>query len=213
MSTNTPIASQEQLPTKMSNHKKTGRPPTRRGRVGRNQYTRDRDLRTDAVKNARDATSPTRSNNSKEGHESPHVNGNDHWNSEFGRSSKAKHVNLSRITMNDMKRRVALILDFISHIQVEMAAEVPLTPPSRNTPSTNAPGREHETPQQIIQGTEKSSVNTENEHQSQEQSRRKDPDAELEAKHFAELPCLEMMEVLTRRLIKWQGEYGKYGEK
>ena len=30
---------------------------------------------------------------------------------------------------------------------------------------------------------------------------------------FAALSSLEMMEVLTRRLMKWQGEYGKWGEK
>lgn len=32
-------------------------------------------------------------------------------------------------------------------------------------------------------------------------------------KPFAELSSLEMMDVLTRRLVLWQKEFGKWGEK
>lgn len=35
----------------------------------------------------------------------------------------------------------------------------------------------------------------------------------IDEEAFAALSSLEMMEVLTRRLIKWQAEYGKPGEK
>lgn len=30
---------------------------------------------------------------------------------------------------------------------------------------------------------------------------------------FAKMSSVEMIEVLTRRLMRWQGEYGKWGEK
>ena len=35
----------------------------------------------------------------------------------------------------------------------------------------------------------------------------------IDEQGFAGLSSLEMMEVLTRRLMKWQGEYGKWGDK
>lgn len=35
----------------------------------------------------------------------------------------------------------------------------------------------------------------------------------MDEEAFAALSSLEMMEVLTRRLMRWQGEYGKWGEK
>lgn len=33
------------------------------------------------------------------------------------------------------------------------------------------------------------------------------------AEGFRKMSSVEMMEVLTRRLMRWQGEYGKWGEK
>lgn len=35
----------------------------------------------------------------------------------------------------------------------------------------------------------------------------------IDEQAFAALSSLEMMEVLTRRLMRWQGEYGKWGDK
>ncbi|KAL8972649.1 MAG: hypothetical protein Q9183_000427 [Haloplaca sp. 2 TL-2023] len=210
--TRTPQPSQAPPVAKASHHKKSGRPPARRGRLGRNQYTRDRDTRpSDTPKHPRGGASPARSPNSKDDHDSPHrkVNGGHNQTSNgegAGKPSKARHMNPSRTTMNDMKRRVAGILDFISHTQVEMAAEVPLGPvktPSSSASSTNTtavslrmPATPGDDPQELQKAVSLGMG-----------------DGELKMEQFRALGSVEMMEVLTRRLMKWQGEYGKLGEK
>ncbi|KAL8738280.1 MAG: hypothetical protein Q9181_000915 [Wetmoreana brouardii] len=211
----TPPKFQTQAPQKISHHKKTGRPPARRGRLGRNQYTRDRDPRpSDTFKQSHNGTSPARSHNSKEDHDCPRINGTHNIHNGLGelggnKSSKGRHMNPNRTTMNEMKRRVAGILEFISHTQIEMAAEVPLvptikTPPSSssssNVPPTTRRGRAPVTP-------------PEEEQQKSITAALNVISAELKIEQFRELGSLEMMEVLTRRLMKWQGEYGKFGDK
>ncbi len=90
--------------------------------------------------------------------------------------------------MNDMKRRVAGILDFISRTQVEMAG----TEMTSRTMTTSPPdhGGGNKALGQLLM-------------------------SELEdgLDGFGKLSSVEMMEVLTRRLMRWQGEYGKLGEK
>ncbi|KAL8943409.1 MAG: hypothetical protein Q9211_000998 [Gyalolechia sp. 1 TL-2023] len=195
------------LPQKGSHHKKTGRPPARRGRVGRNQYSKDRD-RPDTPKNPQDATSPTNSHSSKEGQASPRINGHSH---ETGRSFKARHINPVRTSMLEMKRRVAGILKFISCTQVEMAAEAspalapntssfpnaltakaPVTPPDEGNSDKDGDAMQAAERQQKIIGAVA---------------------ADIDFEQFKNLGSLEMMEVLTRKLMKWQGEYGRHGEK
>ncbi len=180
---------QEPPPSKPS-HKKTGRPPARRGRVGRNQYTKDRDSRPDGSVNADNNTSPARSR-SGDGDDQPHTNGhNYHSNNhnENGKASKPRYMNPNRTSMNDMKRRVAGILDFISRTQVEMAG----TEMTSRTMTTSPPdhGGGNKALGQLLM-------------------------SELEdgLDGFGKLSSVEMMEVLTRRLMRWQGEYGKLGEK
>ncbi|KAI4154121.1 MAG: hypothetical protein LQ341_000412 [Variospora aurantia] len=213
----TPPASQTHSRPKTSHHKKTGRPPARRGRVGRNQYTRDRD-RPDTSKNANDATSPANSNSSKERHQSPRVNGHNH---ETGKQSKVRHMNPNRTTMNDMKRRAAGILEFIGRTQVEMAAEVPLLPvpksasacsASASSSSSNAPA----TAKPPVTPPEGEQVSIERkvwQPGDQQQSKVADFNAALDVDQFKHLDTLEMMELLTRKIMQWQGEYGRYGEK
>ena len=109
--------------------------------------------------------------------------------------------------MTDMKRRVAAILDFISHTQVEMAAHSDIghpqsssnpTPPDSGSSGGGGGGGGKEwngsttattTLQRLLEG----------------QGKLEDEDGEA----FAKLSSVEMMEVLTRRLMRWQGEYGK----
>lgn len=198
----TPPASQAQPAAKGSQHKKTGRPPARRGRVGRNQYTRDRD-RPNTPKNVQDATSPAGSHSSKDGHNSPRVNGLVH---ETGKQSKGRHVNPSRTSMNDMKRRVAGILDFIGRTQVEIAAEVSLMPVSKSISSASS----KETLKTPLDNPEPIKDGKRSEPEDQRQDA---VDGEFDIDQFKHLGSLEMMEVLTKKLMKWQGEYGKYGEK
>lgn len=177
-------------PLPKPSHKKTGRPPARRGRVGRNQYTKDRDSRPDSSANADNNTSPARSR-SGDGEDTPHTNGNHHHsntNNESSKASKPRYMNPNRTSMNDMKRRVAGILEFISRTQVEMAG----TEMASRTMTTSPPdhgGGSKELGNILVKELEDG----------------------LDG--FGKLSGVEMMEVLTRRLMRWQGEYGKMGEK
>lgn len=184
-------------PLPKPSHKKTGRPPAKRGRVGRNQYTRDRDPPANADLN----TSPARSNGSNgDDRGTPHINGthspSTHANKPDagGTKSKLKHLNPNRTTMNDMKRRVAAILEFILHTQSEMASSDPTRASSTITPPDSGGSKEGGMAQKLLEG----------------QNGLMD---DLEVDGFRELSSVEMMEVLTRRLVKWQGEYGKWGDK
>lgn len=219
--TETATPPQTQPAPKNSHYKKTGRPPARRGRLGRNQYTRDRDLRPDALKNQPDGTSPSRSHNSKEENNTPRTNGNHvgpNGNGEAGgKASKPRQMNPSRTSMNDMKRRVAGILDFISHTQVELAAEVPLVPQPKKLSRSNATitaANVTVTPPDDDSDSKRGNARK----QPADQQQQKRPDlttlgSELNVEHFRKLGSLEMMEVLSSRLIKWQRQYGKFGEK
>ena len=109
-------------------------------------------------------------------------------------------MNPNRTTMNDMKRRVAGILEFISHTQVEMAGtEPPSTTKSSTSTNTTPDSNGSTNGGGDISGKQ---VNAALE------------DLEgIDEQAFNALSSFEMIEVLTRRLMRWQGEYGKWGEK
>ncbi|KAJ6164484.1 hypothetical protein N7470_003156 [Penicillium chermesinum] len=115
-----------------------------------------------------------------------------------------------RTTMNEMKRRVAGILEFISRMQIEMAA----ASENSSTPTDSNGDRAHglllkNMVDQIDQAVNSAasdggesaptSVSMEN--------------GDTQAKDFKDLSSVEMMDVLTRHLLKWQQEYGKFGER
>ena len=199
----------DHLPPKAS-HKKTGRPPTRRGRIGRNQYTRDRDLPNSDPPLA--SISPTRSNNSHDADSGmPHLNGNTSNgngygdNNGLGKPSRPRYMNPNRTTMNDMKRRVAGILEFISVQQVEMAGlEAPST--TKSSTSSNSPPDPNSNSQNGGQQGGKTDLDLEKATSAALFDR-------IDEEAFGALSSVEMMEVLTRKLMKWQGEYGKWGDK
>ncbi|KAI9814330.1 MAG: hypothetical protein M1832_005910 [Thelocarpon impressellum] len=207
--------SNAQNATTTSAQRKTGRPPARRGRVGRNQYTRDRDLRADEGDGARersrsrdgarrdDGNSGNSSNGNGNGSGSGSGNGSGNGasgangtstaalqastNGESGRPSRPRYMHPQRTTMNEMKRRVAAILEFISRTQVELAGE---TTPPEGTGSLL---------RQLAEGLPSIMVNGGR--------------GEVGEKEFALLSSTEMMDVLTRKLVLWQQEFGKWGEK
>ena len=106
--------------------------------------------------------------------------------------------------MNDMKRRVAGILEFISHTQVELAGTGPPSMTTKSSTSSNTPPDSNGEGQN---GNSRGDISGKAVNAALE-----DLDA-IDETAFAALSSLEMMEVLTRRLMKWQGEYGKWGEK
>ncbi|KAI9861054.1 MAG: hypothetical protein M1813_005483 [Trichoglossum hirsutum] len=213
---NTPPANSIAPTTTTSNsHRKTGRPPARRGRIGRNQYTKDRDLHNDVVAGENGVASPNRSQ-SRDGpplDDGPttnaHVNGNHHSHSngqgptvsnDGSKPSKPRYMHPQRTTMNEMKRRVAAILEFISRTQVEMAGEH--TPPAGGSSSSMTAatasalrGIGEALPGYAMVNGNGSSTGGGDE------------------RDFGEMTSLEMMDILTRKLVLWQKEFGKYGEK
>lgn len=88
----------------------------------------------------------------------------------------------SKITMNDMKRRATALLDFISRTQVELAGE-----------SLTDPAAGSDKPQDGPNGTALPVLT--------------EPSDAASGKDFKELGCVEMMDSLTRRLVKWQQQY------
>jgi hypothetical protein len=166
-----------------TSHKKGGRPPhTRKGKLGKNQYTRDRDT-------IDGENSPARS-------QSRGVGGDDSSNrggNSDGRSGRLKGGG-HKFTMVDMRRKVALMLDFISKTQLDMAGET--------TPTTD------DTNEKIMRGLAGSLMPILQAQQAGSEAAKGTPDSnnELE-KDFKNLSLLEMMDVLTRELVKWQKQF------
>lgn len=120
--------------------------------------------------------------------------------------------------MIEMKRRVAAILDFISRMQVEMAASGEnVTPPDNNATNNNNGAASRASLIKGVQdqlGSLLASTTSEGASVASSAGSIADSDATREKeKDFKDLTSIEMMDVLTRHLLKWQQEYGKYGEK
>ncbi|KAM0355849.1 hypothetical protein ACHAPU_000236 [Fusarium lateritium] len=144
---------------------------------GRNQYTRDRDA---------DGESPARSMS-----RDPQKNGDEPTPNHpkpvsEHRHGKPKPAMHHKLNMVDMKRRVGAILDFISRTQVDLAAEaLPVLSGQTNN------NRELSYRKFLGLGT------------SDNMSVRESS----EDKEFKDLNCMEMMDILTRDMVKWQNQY------
>ena len=96
--------------------------------------------------------------------------------------------------MGDMRKRVAAILDYISRTQLEMAGES-MSPATADVAEKTIRG--------IADGLPMIKVNGEN----GDEPKASEAGEEGSKKEFKELTCLEMMDVLTRQLVKWQKEF------
>jgi hypothetical protein len=90
--------------------------------------------------------------------------------------------------MSDMKKRVAAILEFISRTQLEMASE-PISPASGDATEKLMLGLAEGLPMIRVNGNQG------------------EGGGGGEKKEFKDLSCLEMMDELTRQLVKWQKEF------
>lgn len=192
----TPPASVPQPSTQ--NKKKPAPQPKKKGR---NQYTKDRDAHeqdtSPARSMSRDISRNQDDNNTAHNNKStPNEGNNKHHN------SKTKGTVTSKVAMSDLKRRANNILEYITRTQVELANE-PLS--EKNSPQQTATDDVSAGPMPPIP------------HNGQEQSNGA-PDAKVSAKSgapgapsasadFKDLSCVEMMDYLTRDLVKWQHEY------
>ncbi|CAG8948851.1 hypothetical protein HYFRA_00001974 [Hymenoscyphus fraxineus] len=182
-----------------TSHRKGGRPPnSRKGKLGKNQYTKDRDLQEG------DNHSPQRSQSRDvpRGDETPQTSGNKGSHNEGGgKSAKSKSAN-SKISMGDMRKRVTAILDYISRIQVEMAGES-MSPGSAEAAETTIRGIADGLP--MIKVNRDSKANGDIKVNGNANSITEGD--ESSKKEFKDLSCLEMMDVLTRQLVKWQNQH------
>lgn len=134
-----------------------------------------------------------------------HVNGG-----ESGRPSKPRHMHPQRTTMNDMKRRVAAILGFISRMQVEMA----VASENSSTPTGNGDRANGLLLKNMVDQIDSVMPSTASEGgESGPATATTDGDGDAPEKDFKDLSSVEMMDVLTRHLLKWQQEYGKFGQR
>lgn len=109
-------------------------------------------------------------------------------------------MNPNKTTMNDMKRRVSNILEFISVTQVQMAGSATTLTTKSSTSANTPPDSNGEDVNGKTKGkTSEKSVN----------AALSDLNG-IDEQAFEALSSLEMMDVLTRQLLKWQAEYGKW---
>lgn len=154
-----------------------------------------------------------------------------------GKPSKPKHMNPNRTSLNEMKRRVAGIMEFVSRTQSELEGRDARTPPGSggSAPSVrvgdtngvadtrllgggggatlgmsgggSAATERHDLIQSVIDGLGSGDRDGEG-------APPADPHEHLlDEKAFAGLSSAVMMSVLRTRLVGWQREYGVWGEK
>ncbi|CAH0039199.1 unnamed protein product [Clonostachys solani] len=165
-----------------SSHKRGARNNHKKGK-GKNQYTKDRDGDRD--------DSPARSMSrdiQKNADETPSQATKAH--SHESKASKHKSAMANKMSMLDMRRRVAAIMDFISRTQVDLAAEGSLGSSSNSSSGDRSPEKS-----QTNGNTDRSGIVV-------------DRSALMTSEQeFRDLNCVEMMDILTRDMVKWQNQY------
>lgn len=142
---------------------------------------------------------------------------------EAGRPSKPKHMNPNRTTMNEMKRRVAGILEFVSRTQIEMAVANGSNTSRAHSQGQGSPKDLAQTPNDGILEGEMAETGGGQVGGAGLQSTVHSPPGLLEASYtkievleevdFKLLSSVDMMRVLAGKLEGWQREYGRWGEK
>lgn len=163
-----------------SSHKRPAKFNQKRIR-GKNQYTKDRDENEESP--ARSVSRDIQRTVEESQPKSP--------SSDTRQGSKAKATATSKMTMLDMKRRVAAIMEFISRTQLDLAAEAAYQMSSSSGEATphNIPTDDESNAKKhagVLGETAEGSVTE---------------------KEFRNLTCVEMMDVLTRDMVKWQNHY------
>lgn len=184
-------------PPPSASHKKKAAPQPRK--KGRNQYTKDRDGHDHDDSPARSMSRDIARNQDDHGITNTKSSVNESHNKHS--NTKAKGGMSSKITMSDLKRRANNILEFISRTQVELANE-PLS--EKNSPRHGATDDAAATDLPPIQnnGTQFS-----DERNCGNIASTKPPALSLPLKDFKDMSCVEMMDSLTRDLVKWQKEF------
>lgn len=130
-------------------------------------------------------------------------------NSKHG--SKSKGGMNSRVTLSDMKRRANNILEYISRTQIELASESLPVASKESTSQKNTTGDSPPSSAANIaitvngdgdSGSKKTDVAT-----NVTPLTNGSASTGLSLKEFKDMSCVEMMDILTRDLVKWQQEF------
>ncbi|KKF94693.1 putative histone deacetylase complex subunit cti6 [Ceratocystis platani] len=189
---------------------------------GRNQYTRDRDEIEDSpvrsTRESRHKSAAAAAAAAQQDNYSSHSstsNGHNNHNSGNGTSSRgSRHTHdsksskskssVGKLSIPELKRRSAAFLDFIQKTQLELAAEAT---PSRSGSSSDDEGREVSLEERRAGDGKGGNRGREREGTAVPGTRQGTPEPSTARKDFGDLSCGEMMDVLTRDLLKWQNQY------
>jgi len=170
--------------------------------VGRNQYTKDRDV----VPIKRASPRPSGSGGSEEAGNG-HDTGNTAVLGNGSKPSKPRHMNPNRTSMNDLRKRAAGILEYITRTQMELAGQS--TPLLKERSGSSTPSSRSRT----VGPNGTSKLSTEMNDTEQLEHKELETMIGTDEAAFKELDSVQMMDVLTRQLVLWQKDFGKYGEK
>ena len=122
--------------------RKSGRPPQKRGRLGRNQYSRD------GASSAQNGASPGLNDTPN----SPQVSvtngaGNESSDGTAGhKTGKSKHWRLEKLSWNEIRRPAGAMQNYIAQRQVELAGEKSSPIPAVDALATTNGGPNHKEP-------------------------------------------------------------------
>ncbi|PNY28114.1 histone deacetylase complex subunit cti6, partial [Tolypocladium capitatum] len=170
-------------PTTASSHKRGTRSNHKKGK-GRNQYTKDRDPDNEESPARSMSRDIQKNGDETTGHSKSSTSDHKH-------GSKGKQAMANKMSMLDMKRRVSAIMEFISRTQLDLAAE------NRDSSGQDTPQKDESAQTNAGSAAEKPEG---------EGATGNAPDAS-DAATFKRLNCMEMMDVLTRDMVKWQNQY------
>lgn len=159
-----------------------GRPPQKaRGRLGRNQYSRDTVPATNGASSADTPNSPQpgATNGVTNGHDSSD-------GAAGGKTAKSKNWRLQKVSWNDIRKQASAMQNYIAQRQVDMAGEKLITAPAVQPPAASTNG---------VSPPEDDKEET----------------SDLEK--FKKLSTTEMMDHLSRDLIRWQQSIAQPNEK
>ena len=156
-----------------------------------------------------------RPSHSRDGEELCNTNGEVVVSSNGSKPSKPRYMNPNKTSMNDMRKRAAGILEYISRTQVEMATERPTTAATQTTATTTtsmpAPARPPLARNMSVNGTSK--LRGEVDGNTRLETADSKEKLRVDEKMFREMSTMQMMDVLARELVHWQKDYGKWGER
>jgi len=171
-----------------TSHKKGGRPPNaRKGKLGKNQYTKDRDAPETDDRSQNRSQSRDVSKADETGHTAPNKT-----STHEGKTGRSKGLS-SKVSMTDMKKRVTAILAFISQTEYELGDS--MSPTTGDATEKMIRGLADGLPMIKVNGE---SGNSSKDGESGEATFTRD---------FKDLSCKEMIVELTKQLLKWQDEF------